>query len=555
MPDAAADAMVLAPPAAKRFRRSTSDLIREQRLRQVGQQQQQQQASAAAAVVVSEALVPAALAAAPEPALQFVDPISSQVDTQDLQGADSALSFEVAARSRIRQLELAAQQEKQEAVKPSEAEPVLTSSEDLAGDLSIKTALRLSTTHGSFRWLRRLPAALRCQSCDSTRGAAREAVEEVCKDCFPKLMQNPDKAVRWVERIAACLTSYRMDGPSLPPSPPTSSSASPEERAAWRRVEEWDEAFRGLEQLLRQGLVPAFAVQAERFSVTVFGEGAGPWRCARTGASKRPTAGAPSAVLCPSADELRRMLQENHVSFEVAEICGSSASSASAAGAGGRELRGRASEEGADAGEKAIVAAGGAPPAHALMEDIRSDLRELRRGGQKVVTPEEMGAAVTPLSSALWFEGAWRVHALLDVLRQYFLGEPLPSGAVSPARLPRLVAPVAFPHAAVQSAEVIKTQTVHNSTGAPAAPAAEKAQHNAELSGCFFPSQVKRLSELLTVLLPSFSCNLTAETRLCTGINAFTQLGMRHVETVECESLDTGPNGAMSLKWDFKLAA
>mmetsp|Transcript_135849 Transcript_135849/g.422016 ORF Transcript_135849/g.422016 Transcript_135849/m.422016 type:complete len:554 (-) Transcript_135849:52-1713(-) len=553
MPDAPADAGVLAQPAAKRFRRSTSDLIREQRLRQQAQQAQQ---AAAAAAPTSEALVLAEEAAAVP--LQFADPISSQVDTQDFRVADSALSFEVAAKSRIRQLEQALQQEKQDAVKPTEAEPVLTSSEDLASDLSIKTALKFATSHGTFRWLRRIPAVLRCQPSGSTLGAAREAVLQVCKDCFPKLMKDPDKAVRWLERIAACLTWYRVEGPAVPTTPATASGAGPEERAAWRRVEEWDEAYRGLEQLLRQGLLPAFRVQTDRFSVTVFGEGAGPWKCPRTGAPKRPSSSAPCAVLCPSADELRRMLQENHVSFEVAEICGSSTSSTSPAG--GRELKGRVSEEAParsqDAGDKAIVAAGAAP-AHSLMEDIRSEMRELRRGGEKVVTPDEMDH-VMPLSSALWFEGAWRVHALLDVLRQHFLGEPLPSAPVSPARLPRLLAPASFPHAAVQSAEVVRTQTVQGGSSPAGATVVEKqaqAQHIAELSGCFFPSQVRRLSELMTVLLPSFSCSLTVEPRLCTGINAFTHLGMRHVESVEFECVDTGSGSAPCLKWDFKLAA
>uniref|UniRef100_A0A7S2J6G8 Uncharacterized protein n=1 Tax=Alexandrium andersonii TaxID=327968 RepID=A0A7S2J6G8_9DINO len=139
-------------------------------------------------------------------------------------------------------------------------------------------------------------------------------------------------------------------------------------------------------------------------------------------------------------------------------------------------------------------------------------------------------------------------------MRQHLLGEPLPSAAQPPARLPRLVAPAAFPHAAVQFAEVLKTQTVQNSPAVGAAAVGEKVQHTAELSGCFFPSQVRRFSELLTVLLPNCSCNLTAEARLCAGINAFTQLGMRHVETVEFESLEV-PNGGPSLKWDFKLAA
>lgn len=175
-------------------------------------------------------------------------------------------------------------------------------------------------------------------------------------------------------------------------------------------------------------------------------------------------------------------------------------------------------------------------------DEIRSDLRELRRGGEKVATPGQVGN-VTPASSALWFEGAWRVHALLDVLRQYFLKAPLASAARPPPRLPQLIAPAPFSHAATQWAEVLRTQTLQI-TG-------QGGSHIAELGGFFFPGQVRRLLELLRVVLPSSSCSLSADPRHSTGLNAFTLLGLRRVEVVECEQI-LGADGAI-WKWEFKL--
>eukprot|EP00971_Amphidinium_carterae_P237672 4718319-Amphidinium_carterae.1 len=78
--------------------------------------------------------------------------------------------------------------------------------------------------------------------------------------------------------------------------------------------------------------------------------------------------------------------------------------------------------------------------------DISADLSELRREGIKVASLEA-GATSTTRSSALLFEGARRVHTLLDVLRQLFLGAPLCEAPSSRPRLPRLLAPTAFRHA------------------------------------------------------------------------------------------------------------
>lgn len=517
----------LAP--VKRPRRSTSDLIREQQLRQACMAQSIQSASEAPGTTCT------ALDVIPQMAVQFAEPISQQVNMQD-RAADSAKSFEAAARSGKRQLELAAAQEKQQDMRPVEPDLVLNSSEDLASDLSMKTALRFTTPQISFRWLRRLPLALRVQplkALDAKSSLVRESVIEACKECLPQMMTEPDKAVVWMDRIAACLSWYQLEGPLVPSTPLVSNSSSTEDHLAWRRVEEWDEAFRCLETLLRQGLIPSFTIVAERFSITVFGEGTGPWLSPSKTPTPKPTQNTPCALLCPSLDEFRTMLQENHVQFEVANIDQNSNLQHS------QEIPGQSQ----DAKTQAIVPTAGS--SQKMMEEIRSDLRKLRRDGEKVVTPDEMNR-VTPLSSALWFEGSLRVHALLDVLRQYFLGAPLSASPPSPPRLPRLVAPAPFSHAAVQSATVLKTQTVQNNN---------KELHTAELSGCFFPQQVRRFLELLRVLLPSFTCSLTADPRHSVGVNAFTQLGMRRIESVECKCITAGSSGATNWKWEFKLGA
>jgi len=537
-----ASAIVEAPP--KRFRRSTSDLIREQKLRQAFSANQSQRSLDAGSLSKSEALVAAPI----DLTVAYVDPISSQVPTDD-RVLDSTKSFQAAEKGRVEHLELAAEKERQQTTRPTKSTPCLQTSEDLSGDLSIKTSIRLTTPHGSFAWLRRLPAVLRSQAGDAMKGPARDLVLAMCKDSLPKLMTDPDKALLWMERIANCLTWYQLEGPSVPTAPLTS-GASLEERLAWRRVEEWDEAFRSLHALLRQGLVSTYAIVSERFAVIVCGQGSGPWTSSRSNETQRPTHAAPCAVLCPSVDELRRMLQENHVSFEVAEIA-SQEDPAPPSELTLEEKRIRQEQEAEEEGSKTQLAIPFAtePPASS-MEQIRSDLRELRRIGEKVVTPDEQ-ARITPLSSALWFEGAWRVHGLLDVLRQHFLVAPLPGAPPSATRLPRLVAPTTFCHASVKCAEVLKTQTV-KASGTPGTPD-ERVQHIAELSGNFFPGQVRRLLELLRVLLPSFECNLVTEQRHCVGINAFTQLGMHHVEAVKCESAGSGLGGTLGWMWEFKL--
>jgi len=437
-------------------------------------------------------------------------------------------------------------------------EPVLLSSEDMGNDLSVKNTLRLSTSHLSFRWLRRLPPALLCQSQRAVDGAkcsplVRDAVMEVCRECLPSLTEAPDKAVRWMDRITACMSWYQLDGPLRPENGLQQARApapTAEERAARRRVEEWDEAYRSLEVLLRQGVVPTFSIVTDRFTVSVFGEGSGPWVSSRPGSTsqQQPTREAPCAVMCPSMDELRMMLQENHVPFEVALLRIDSPAAGGADGASEPKVGGRWPAESEaivpSTHGSALVAAPGATAAKVPEEDTRAELWALRRDGESVVSPEDMLGKVV-LSEALWFEGAWRVHALLDVLRQHFLAAPLPASPPPPSRLPRLISPSPFGHATARCAEVIKTQTLQNPAGGSV--------YTAELGGFFFPRQVRMLLEMLRVLLPSFSCAMLADARHHTGINAFTQLGMRHIESVECERTQGGCAAAAGWKWDFKL--
>lgn len=193
------------------------------------------------------------------------------------------------------------------------------------------------------------------------------------------------------------------------------------------------------------------------------------------------------------------------------------------------------------ADEAAILVA---PVKGDIDEQMRGDLRDLRRDGERVIAPEDI-SGIAPMSSAIWLEGAWRVHALLDVLRQHFLDVPLPSAAVAPPRLPRLLAPSPFPRAAARSAEVVRTQIVQ-SQGAKAP------RYEVELEGYFVPGQVRKLLENLRVILPTFSCGMTVDARRG-GINDFTQLGMRHIESVECARTQGGVDSTSGWKWSYQL--
>lgn len=472
-----------------------------------------------------------------------------RVAAHEAECAEEAVRFDAVARHRSKQLEAKWRSTLQRRDSKIVDEPVLTSVQDITSDFSVKSGLHIATPHGSFKWLRRLPLALRRGSEGSLKGAARDAALAVCKEHLPTLMENTDMALKWMDKLCAQLCWFEVEGPLVLSTSvrqtPQVWSAVPEERSAKRRMEEWDEAFRSLQVLLCQGLISSFVIASERFTVTVFGEGAGPWESAQSSSVQQPSQKSPSAVLCPSQPELRTMFAENHVMFDIADF-----SNAPATDQPGND----------DTASTAIVPI--VPGTACRSEANHSDLRDLRRAGERVVTPDEMRKAKPP-STALWFEGAWRVHGMLDVLRQFFLSGPLVAAPPSsPSRLPRLISPMAFSHAAVHSAEIVKTQTVQTPAPNASAPSTirdkgasgQEERHTVELSGCFFPGQVRRLLELLRVPLPKFECRLACEPRHSTGINAFTRLGMYRLVGVRCQKSER-PEADNQWDWDFELAS
>eukprot|EP00929_Paragymnodinium_shiwhaense_P021900 TRINITY_DN14158_c0_g1_i1.p1 TRINITY_DN14158_c0_g1~~TRINITY_DN14158_c0_g1_i1.p1 ORF type:complete len:568 (-),score=176.40 TRINITY_DN14158_c0_g1_i1:39-1742(-) len=432
----------------------------------------------------------------------------------------------------------AATVKKKEKTRPDE--PTLASSEDLSSDLGVKTTMQLSSHHASFKWLWRLPAALRLRHPPGTierSEAAKKAVLDVCRDCLPALTADPDKALKWLDRVAGGLTWYEVEGPPLPNDRAQGvfEALQAEEQQARRRVEEWDEAYRSLEMLLRQGLLSTFAVVTERFHVVVLGEGAGPVFCRRTGQLRKPSQHAPIAVLAPSQDELRVMLQENHVPFDVADFedevgsdamqadlpaledgyptDGDATADAIDAGAADGQLVQAPSRRLRKAGSALTLDSPGRLGRRSSLEDIQ-DLRQCMADGFRVTTPEEIAAdKKKPMLSTLWFDGSWRVHALLDVLRQHALAAPMSPAPPVPRQLPKLVAPAPFSHARARTAEVVQTRSA--------------------------PLNVDQKQD-----------------RRTKGINAFTKLGMFSVEGVECERFPTGVQpDAFEWKWEFRLGA
>eukprot|EP00931_Biecheleriopsis_adriatica_P106091 TRINITY_DN80601_c0_g1_i1.p1 TRINITY_DN80601_c0_g1~~TRINITY_DN80601_c0_g1_i1.p1 ORF type:complete len:529 (+),score=115.01 TRINITY_DN80601_c0_g1_i1:53-1639(+) len=425
---------------------------------------------------------------------------------------------------------------------PEQSAPCLVSAEDIVSDLTVQEGVRLATSHASLRWLRRLPTALRCQSLRGdlclSEGPVRDAALGLCESSIPQLLSEPDKAVSWLARVSSCLSWYEAEGPPRPlTSRPPGSNLSPSEREAQRRVEEWDEAYRSLGNLLRQGMLPCFSVVAERFSLNVFGEGAGRWTSSLTGQRLSPSQAEPCAVLWPSSYELRTFLQENHVHFVMASA--------------DTLMRGRRAEP-SSTKEGALVPVSSDGPAIAEV-DVRADIRELRRDGENALAPEDLADHNQPSCTALWFQGSHRVHSLLDLLRQYFVCEQLLLACPKPySRLPLLLAPAVFANATVKSAEVVKTWNVPAAAGTTTEGSAAKTQSMAELHGRFFPLQLKRFLELLRVLCPAFSCDLTTPQRHA-GANAFTQLGLRRIVGVSCESTGASPGTPAGWKWDFRL--
>lgn len=437
--------------------------------------------------------------------------------------------------------------------------PRLQSLDDIYADLSLKSELRLGTSSNSFRWLRRLPLGLRSQPNGSV--PPRDEILEVILECLPQLLKDPtkeDHAVRWMSSVASCLNWYEVESVTLPTEPPPRSGGmSTEQQKIWRRVDEWEESFRALEVMLRQGSIPAFAIVSKFFTVTVFGEHCGAWT--RDTQDKeldkaKPSKSAPIAVMCPSQEDVRRMLQANHVAFDIsvaAPMLGRSEHT-------GRrpELLRRRSSEVSDVGQDLqLVALGDSLASQANPHaDNLQDFALLRRQKVKVCTEEDRLVADPATKTApLLFDGAGRVHALMDVLRQHFLDQPLREGSSSPATLPTLISPSPFGRAACCSADVLSTvTTMGQAMVAGTTTSTGTKRHSAELAGRFFPCQIRRLLHLMQVALADFECTVTPDDNTM-GINAFTCLGLRRIENVTCDRVQEGVNQTWS--WRFQLGA
>ena len=63
------------------------------------------------------------------------------------------------------------------------------------------------------------------------------------------------------------------------------------------------------------------------------------------------------------------------------------------------------------------------------IDENRRDLRDLRRDGETALAPDDAIGGNVPMSSALWFEGAWCVHALGDFRRKAQRGSVLLQGS------------------------------------------------------------------------------------------------------------------------------
>jgi hypothetical protein len=502
-------------------RQSTSDFIMSQKKRSTSSVGAEPQLQAGQQVISAEtSIVPAApvenapagtsvAAACFQGQSLFEDLSEKHADT--LRSVDT--NYDLGGQVSRRGLEEAAALKRETSRLQAAKEVVLTSIEELSSDLGIKTGLRLSTPHHSFKWLRQLPVSLRAQQRISE--GTKEHIMAMCRECLPNLASDPDKAVKFLEKAANCLAWYEKEGPRMP------LERNPENEDVWQQVLEWDEAFRSLMALLNQGVISTFALVAEQFTVTVLGDGTGPFTQAGKENARKPSSKQPCAVLSPSFNEIREMLQENQVAFEIAEL---------------------PNEASADAMET-LVPYQAKDASLSRSDDVR-DLRELFRDGEKIIAPEDAAGAASLMSSTLWFEGQPSVFGLLDILRQHALGAPLEKAPKSPTKLPRLVANATFCNAVRRTAKVQSTQTI--SSGAA---------NTAELVGYFFPSQVKNLLQLLRVLLQTFSCTLLAnETPSNKDVNAFTSLGKHRVESISCERICAGVGQtAPEWKWALRL--
>mmetsp|Transcript_42209 Transcript_42209/g.86075 ORF Transcript_42209/g.86075 Transcript_42209/m.86075 type:complete len:478 (+) Transcript_42209:41-1474(+) len=398
----------------------------------------------------------------------------------------------------------------EEALKESGKEqlPQLSNPEQMGEDMTLHRSMRVTLTAvptASLSWLRFLPYALRMPGLkgDDLDPVARAEAMEICQQHVSHLMTDPEKACRWLCRIASLLTWYEMEGPlnlkrKQVPNEATSQTLEAEQK-------DWDESYRSLWVLLRQGSVPTFCIEAERFSILVFGDNSGSWT--QGSEPVKPSRSEPLALLWPSTREIRALLHENHAHFDV--------------------------PGGSDGGAGACLGSG-------ATEQTLAELRELHRDGEKATTLGLRDLEDTS-SPALLFKGSWRVHVLMDVLRQYFLGQPNPSAPPSPTRLPRLLSPKPFVNARAKTAEVVKLSTD---------PATE-------LRGSFFPQQLQYFLTLLRVSYPKFRCELGAGRGKESsqgpqgrgGLNAFTLLKQHRIESVSCDRVD----GGAADKWHFRI--
>eukprot|EP00434_Breviolum_minutum_P025825 symbB.v1.2.022830.t1/scaffold2043.1/size110972/4 len=216
----------------------------------------------------------------------------------------------------------------------------------------------------------------------------------------------------------------------------------------------------------------------------------------------------------PSTKEIRSMLHENHAHFQLP-----SASTASHAG----------------------VADGGASESTIFTKETLEELRELHRDGVGATSVGLREVDDMPKTSALLFEGSWRIHVMIDVLRQFFLEQSRISSPPSPARLPRLLSPQAFVNASLKTGTVVKC-TDAGGTG------------TAELRGRFFPLNLRRFLELLRVCLPNFICELPEhrpdKVQQRGGPNAFTMLKQHRIESISCDKIE---KDVAAWKWSFRI--
>jgi hypothetical protein len=107
--------------------------------------------------------------------------------------------------------------------------------------------------------------------------------------------------------------------------------------------------------------------------------------------------------MCPSQEEIRDMLRENHVLFEVADVA--------------KNLP-NASQGNSFTSSSTTAIVPVASAEKSALETNQPDLLELRQDGECVnLLPTQIGNT-KQRSTAIWVEGAWSVHCMLDVLRQ-----------------------------------------------------------------------------------------------------------------------------------------